>query len=138
MEMWSGYWPDILESVHPLDRLQEKNFIIHLPLNLLDKKNPGIYNQAIMDFGATICKPQNPLCIDCVQSKNCQAFQKDWTNDLPCKTKSENPRKKGWFYYFIVSDRKRQILDSAKERKKISGKICYEFILVGNWENNTS
>src|SRR5450432_4373516 len=28
---------------------------------LLDRKDPAVYNQAIMDFGATICKPKNPL-----------------------------------------------------------------------------
>src|SRR5580765_3578327 len=31
-----------------------------IAIELLDKRNPATYNQAIMDFGATICKPRNP------------------------------------------------------------------------------
>ena len=44
---------------------------------LLDTKNPAVYNQAIMDFGATICKPQNPLCINCVRQKTATHFKKE-------------------------------------------------------------
>ena len=40
-----------------------------MAMELLDKKHPAAYNQAIMDFGATVCKPQNPLCATCVQEK---------------------------------------------------------------------
>jgi A/G-specific adenine glycosylase len=40
----------------------------------LATKNAGIYNQALMDFGATICKPMGPLCNACVMQKNCVAF----------------------------------------------------------------
>ncbi len=72
-----------------------------LASELLYKKAPGIYNQAIMDFGATVCKPQQPLCTGCVQSKNCQAYQHGWTNKLPLR-ETVSPRKTRWLYYFVV------------------------------------
>ena len=36
-----------------------------LAQEVLDKENAGLYNQAIMDFGATVCKPINPHCNTC-------------------------------------------------------------------------
>ncbi len=83
-----------------------KKLYISLAESLLDKKDPGIYNQAIMDFGATICKPQNPLCSECTQSKNCQAFQQGWINQLPVKS-SQAVRKKRVFILFYCECRKR-------------------------------
>src|SRR5438045_9674826 len=48
----------------PIDNLHGKNFYSDLAYELLDKKLPGIYNQSIMDFGVTVCKPL-PLCEIC-------------------------------------------------------------------------
>jgi A/G-specific adenine glycosylase len=96
---------------------------------LLDKKTPGIYNQAIMDFGATICKPQNPLCNECVLSKNCQAFQRGWINQLPLKS-SPAVRKKRVLYYFIVTAGTDKIWIRKRSEKDIWQNL-YEFIL---WE----
>jgi A/G-specific adenine glycosylase len=96
---------------------------------MLDKKDPGVYNQAIMDFGATICKPQNPLCSQCVQSKNCQAFQQGWVDKLPVKL-LPLPRKKRWLYYFIVHAGKDKIWIRKRTEKDIWQNL-YEFVL---WE----
>jgi A/G-specific adenine glycosylase len=96
---------------------------------LLDKKNPAMYNQAIMDFGATVCKPRKPLCSGCVQAKHCQAFQNGWTNSLPRKTVA-SPRKKRWFYYFIVEAGKNKLWIRERTAKDIWQNL-YEFAL---WE----
>ena len=97
--------------------------------SLLDKKNPAVYNQAIMDFGATICKPQNPLCKNCIQAKNCFAFQNGMTDKFPLKKPSLN-RKKRWLYYFIVNAGKDKIWIRERTEKDIWQNL-YEFIL---WE----
>ena len=39
-------------------------------------KRSSDYAQAIMELGALICKPQNPLCIKCPISKNCASYKK--------------------------------------------------------------
>ncbi|CAD7703813.1 unnamed protein product [Ostreobium quekettii] len=41
---------------------------------LLDKQRPGDFNQAMMELGATICKPTNPLCDSCPVSAQCSAL----------------------------------------------------------------
>ena len=66
----------------------------------LDKKSPGIYNQSIMDFGATFCKPQSPLCSACVMNNICIAFKKNKIDAYPVKEKAI-VKKERWFNYFI-------------------------------------
>ena len=60
----------------PVDGLAGKQILNDLAEKLLDKKNPGLYNQAIMDFGAVVCKPALPLCAVCPMQKVCVAFQR--------------------------------------------------------------
>jgi len=94
---------------------------------LLDRKDPAVYNQAIMDFGATICKPKNPLCSECIQAKNCQAHLKGWVSQLPAKTQAA-VRKKRWLYYFVICAGK----DKIWIRKRMANDIwqnLYEFVL---------
>lgn len=84
----------------PVDSTQGKKIFGELADKLIDKKQPGLYNQAIMDFGAVICKPA-PLCDQCVFKKNCYAFLHNRINELPVKEKKIS-NKKRWFYYFVL------------------------------------
>ncbi len=65
----------------------------------LPKKFPGQYNQAIMDFGATICKPALPNCHDCAMQKKCIAFTLHKVNQLPVKIKSIQKKKRNFDFY---------------------------------------
>ncbi len=83
------------------DTTEGKKLFSVLADELLDKKQPGLYNQAIMDFGAVICKPVAPLCSNCVFKKSCVAFLINKLNELPVKEKKITIRKR-WFYYLIL------------------------------------
>jgi A/G-specific adenine glycosylase len=113
----------------PIDTSAGKNFYTMLASALLDKKQPGIFNQAIMDFGAVICKPQNPQCVICVQSKDCLAYTRDWISLLPVKAKGII-KKHRWFYYFIVETNDNRVYIRKRNEKDI-WKNLYEFML---WE----
>lgn len=39
---------------------------------LLDREHPGDFNQAMMELGATICLPRNPLCLQCPVQRFCR------------------------------------------------------------------
>ena len=41
---------------------------------MLPKGRAGVFNQALMELGETICLPQNPLCSSCPIGKDCRAF----------------------------------------------------------------
>jgi len=110
----------------PIDSVQGKKLYLEIAESLLDKENPALYNQAIMDFGATICKPQNPLCTQCIQNKECQAYQHNWVDRLPVKEKSIK-KKERWFTYYIVRYKK-QVYIRKRNEKDIWANL-YEFIL---------
>ncbi|MFV0604425.1 MAG: A/G-specific adenine glycosylase [Niabella sp.] len=87
--------------VTPIDEPAGKKEFTLMAQSLLYKKNPGEYNQAIMDFGATVCKPQTPLCTTCVFQKNCMAYKLGRVKDLPVKAKKIQVKTR-FFYFFIV------------------------------------
>lgn len=104
-----------------------KKVFISLANKLLEKRQPGVYNQAIMDFGATVCKPQLPLCAQCVLAADCIAYKKDAVNEYPARSKMI-PKKHRWFYYIIAEH-----AGNFFTRKRIEKDIwqnLFEFILV--------
>ncbi len=54
---------------------------------LLDLKNPARWNQAMMELGAVVCLPREPLCDRCPVAAHCEAFQHGTQRDLPGKRK---------------------------------------------------
>jgi len=54
---------------------------------LADPDRPGDYAQALMDLGATICKPKNPKCDICVWNFACNAFKAGVQERYPRKIK---------------------------------------------------
>lgn len=85
----------------PIDSTEGKKLFSQLAFELLDKKQPGIYNQALMDFGAVVCKPQNPHCKTCVFKDHCFAFKNDLVNKLPIKEKKIKITTR-WFNYLMI------------------------------------
>ncbi len=55
--------------------------------NLIPGSNPGDFNQAVMELGATVCKPSNPLCDECPLSVQCTAYNSARTETIPYKSK---------------------------------------------------
>lgn len=111
----------------PIDSSAGKKFFTQLAEELLDKKKPGVYNQAIMDFGAVICKPQSPLCKACLLKKNCSAWAGNRVDTLPVKEKSI-VKKTRWFYYLVAEYKGRQYV--RMRGPKDIWENLYEFILI--------
>lgn len=68
-------------------------------LRLIDQNRPDIFNQAIMDFGSTYCKPLSPDCVNCIFAEECVAFRNDKVSLLPVK--SDPPKVKNRFFYYF-------------------------------------
>ncbi len=56
---------------------------------LLDKNEPGQFNQAMMELGATVCRPQSPTCLVCPVNLFCGAFQTSRQDEFPIRLKRE-------------------------------------------------
>lgn len=59
----------------------------------LDPSDPGMFNQALMELGATVCLPKNPLCLLCPVSTECRAFAEGTADQLPVKLRRAEPVK---------------------------------------------
>ncbi|MFI5185642.1 MAG: A/G-specific adenine glycosylase [Chitinophagales bacterium] len=109
-----------------IDSTEGKKFFTRFANELLDKGQPGLYNQAIMDFGATICKPV-PACEQCPFIKYCKALQAGKIFSLPVKGK-KIAIKKRWFNYIVFEYKGRFAI-----RQRIEKDIWYhlfEFLLI--------
>jgi A/G-specific adenine glycosylase len=74
-----------------------------LATNLLNKQNPALHNQAMMEFGAMLCKPKNPACGICPVHVGCAAFLNNATTVLPVKLKTVKVRER-FLNYFLVTE----------------------------------
>lgn len=72
-----------------------------LAQELLSKKNPGLHNQAIMEFGALQCKPKSPDCSTCPLNTSCYAYQNQLVHILPNKLKAAKSKNR-YFNYFVI------------------------------------
>lgn len=114
-----------------IDTTEGNRYFRNLAHELLNKKEPALYNQAIMDFGATICKPVKPLCQECIFKQQCVAFREHRVNELPVKSKKPMIRKR-WFYY-LVAEHGQQLLIRQRKDKDI-WRDLYEFPLIESGE----
>lgn len=57
----------------------------------LDPQHPGLFNQALMELGATVCLPRNPLCLVCPLADRCLARQAGLASQLPVKLRKTVP-----------------------------------------------
>lgn len=75
-----------------------------LARRLLDKKKAALFNQSIMDLGAQVCKPRQPLCPECPLEATCKARIEDKTEIYPLK-KVKIVLKKRTFHFFCFEYR---------------------------------
>jgi A/G-specific adenine glycosylase len=76
-------------------------------------RDAASFNHAIMDLGATVCIPRQPLCGVCPLAKGCVAFREEKVHDYPVKAK-KLVRKQRYFHFFLLRDLKRKI--SVRQR----------------------
>ena len=111
----------------PIDTTEGKKAFRKLADELLNKKKPAAYNQAIMDFGATQCTPKLPNCGRCVLKKNCQALQQKRVTELPIKSKKI--KKQTRYFNYLVLNFEGQVWLKKRTEKDIWQNL-YEFPLV--------
>ena len=74
-------------------------------MSLMDKTQPGTFNQAMMEFGALQCSPKKPSCESCPFAASCVAFTQNKISLLPVK-KGKQKVKNRYFNYLVIRDSK--------------------------------
>lgn len=84
---------------------------------------PDIFNQAIMNFGALVCKPK-PLCNICPLIKKCFAYQHKMISELPVRSKKKELRNR--FFNFVMMQHNDSVLMQRRSENDI-WKDLYSF-----------
>lgn len=116
----------------PIDSGKGKNIFASLAHDLLDKVQPALYNQAIMDFGALQCTPLSPDCTVCPFKNRCFAFNHNMVSSLPIK-QNKTKTSERFFYYLLIRDNGNIYLNKRTEND--IWKNLYELPLI---ESNTA
>jgi A/G-specific adenine glycosylase len=98
-----------------------------LAQSLIDAEQPGVYNQAIMDFGSMQCKPQSPNCYECPLNSSCVAFEKQVVKELPVKEKKLKVKNRYFNYLVFVTSDGKTVLEERQDKGIWQG--LYQFPL---------
>jgi A/G-specific adenine glycosylase len=104
-----------------------KEFFFKKASECIPPQQPAVFNQAIMEFGALNCTPQNPRCDDCVLKKSCVAFKEGNQSLFPVKTKKASVRTR-YFYYFVIKKGSRFLMRERGPKDIWQG--LYDFYLI--------
>jgi A/G-specific adenine glycosylase len=101
-----------------VERVMARLFAVDAPLpaakpelkalagRLVDAHRPGDWAQALMDLGATICRPRAPLCERCPIARDCAAFGHGAPEIYPRRSpKADRPRRFGAAYLVLRGDK---------------------------------
>ena len=61
--------------------------------DLLDPARPGDGNQALMELGATVCRPRSPLCDLCPLARGCRTVREGEPEAYPFRRRAAPPRR---------------------------------------------
>ena len=111
----------------PIDTTAGKRAFAELAQSQLDTSRPGLYNQAIMDFGALQCTPAQPRCGTCPLAEGCLALAAGTVTSRPVKQGRTQVRDR-WFGYLHIVSGGRTLLCRRQGRDIWQG--LYEFPLL--------
>ena len=112
---------------HPINKPAGQKEIRAHADKMMVRDQPGTYNQAIMEFGALQCVPQNPDCSGCIFNRICVAFQSGLVNILPVKEKTTKIATRHFHYIYVCFENRTFI------RRRADGDIwsgLYEFPMI--------
>lgn len=116
----------------PIDSTEGKKVFKALADEMLDTSHPALYNQAIMDFGAMLCKPLGADCSSCPLRDSCQAFATNRVQQLPVKGKKIVQKTRHFSYVYMTTPDDEVLLLRRTDNDIWKG--LYEFPLVESEE----
>jgi A/G-specific adenine glycosylase len=111
----------------PINTPAGKKEFTELAGTLVPQEASGDYNQALMEFGATLCTPKNPSCHECIFSKTCVALKNSLQPHLPVKLQKKASRKR--YFDYLVFRRGKSLMMRRRSEKDIWFGL-YDFPLI--------
>ena len=85
----------------PINTTEGKKEFTALAQSLLPPSEASAFNQAMMDFGATVCTPKGAHCESCPLAESCEALHTGQINQLPVKLKTLKVKSRHLTYIYI-------------------------------------
>ena len=85
----------------PINNNEGQNLFARIADELLNREQPGLHNQAMMEFGALHCTPQNPNCLHCPLQAQCLAFANMTVMQRPVKLQKTKVTIR-YFNYLVI------------------------------------
>lgn len=115
-------------SIHePVDTTKGKKLIKEAMQQLVPKKEPGLFNQAVMELGSLVCKPTNPDCLNCPVAAGCSSQQGGNQLKFPVKSVKKKVSHR-YFIYVVPIVQDKTVLRLRNENDIWKG--LYEFPLI--------
>lgn len=89
---------------------------------LMPSHQAGLFNQAIMEFGALQCTPQKPNCNSCPMQVSCLAFAQNKVDSLPFKAKKTAALEVNW--HFIAPTGPNLLMEQRPNKGIWAGLFC--------------
>ena len=111
----------------PINSAPARKQFTEIAQKLLSTSSPAAFNQAIMNLGAQVCIPKNPLCDACPWQSDCSAFASGVQHDFPIK-KKKKPNVDRYFHFFDLTYRGKTIIEKREHGDIWQG--LYQFPLI--------
>ena len=95
--------------------------------DLIDKSNPAIFNQSIMEIGALVCTPKSPKCNECPVNDSCEGLMQNKVAQIPFKSKKVKVKNR--HFHYLVDFNKSNIALQIREGADIWQNL-YEFPML--------
>lgn len=111
----------------PIDTGKGKKEYTELAASVMNPKKAGLHNQAIMEFGALQCTPQNPSCMFCPLQSKCVGFASGSPLSYPVKQNKTKTRNR-YLHYLHILYKGETFLNRRSDKDIWQG--LYEFPLI--------
>jgi A/G-specific adenine glycosylase len=78
-----------IELCDDISKSGTKKKVYKMLLDLIPENIPGDFNQAVMELGALVCTPKNPICSSCPLRITCQAKKNESIESLPVRIRNK-------------------------------------------------
>ena len=96
---------------------------------VIDQKDPGDFNQAVMELGALVCKPLNPDCPVCPLRSTCKARKTKDPTAYPLRVKRTLVQQR-FFHYLVVMETSTAMLYIRKRLGNDIWRNLYDFPMI--------
>lgn len=116
----------------PINSTSGKKIFAELAQEVIHPKHPDLHNQAMMELGSTVCKPQSPRCDICPLRLQCHAYTTQTVASFPVKIPKQKPKER-FLHFFVITDSNHTYI-----RQRTSERIWHNLFEPPNMETGAT